>query len=209
MRYVPTGPEPTDAELWRQAVEGDAEGFGVLFDRHSRAVYNHCFRRIGDWSVADDLTSVVFLEAWRRRAEIRLDGDSALPWLLGVAANVARNRNRAMRRHREALARIPARPDAPDHADDVAERLDAEQAMARLLRLVKKLSRDDQDVLALCAGDGLSYAQAAVALGVPVGTVRSRLSRAKSRLRELLANEYPARPSGERLPTLNPTQEEL
>ncbi|MUN40320.1 MULTISPECIES: RNA polymerase sigma factor [Actinomadura] len=207
MRYVSTDPDPTDAEMWRRAVEGEAEAFGVLFDRHSRAVYNHCFRRAGDWSAAEELTSVVFLEAWRRRAEVRLDGDSALPWLLGVAANVARNRDRARRRHRDALARLPERPDASDHADDVAERLDAERAMARLLRLVRRLSPDDQDVLALCAADGLSYAQAAVALGVPVGTVRSRLSRAKSRLRELAANEPHA--NGERHSALQSTQEEL
>ncbi|WUI03249.1 RNA polymerase sigma factor [Spirillospora sp. NBC_00431] len=206
---MPADPEPTDAEVWRRAVDGDGEGFGVLFDRHSRAVYNHCFRRVGDWSAAEELTSVVFLEAWRRRAQVRLDGDSALPWLLGVAANVTRNRNRALRRQRAALARIPVHPDACDHADAVAERLDAERAMAGLLRLVRRLSRDDQDVLALCAGDGLSYAQAALALGVPVGTVRSRLSRARSRLRDLARAEPRALLSGERAMALNPAEEEL
>jgi RNA polymerase sigma-70 factor, ECF subfamily len=56
-------------------------GFGRLFERHGRAVYNYCFRRTADWSAAEDLTSVVFLEAWRRRKDLRLDGDSLLPWL--------------------------------------------------------------------------------------------------------------------------------
>ncbi|WP_433331575.1 RNA polymerase sigma factor [Spirillospora sp. CA-294931] len=209
MRNVPSDPDTTDAELWRLAVEGEPQRFGTLFDRHARAVYNHCFRRTGDWSAAEDLTSVVFLEAWRRRDDVRLHGDSALPWLLGVAGNVVRNRHRATRRHREAMARLPGQRPEPDHADDVAGRLDDERVMTVLLRLVGRLSRDDQDVLTLCAWDGLSYAEAATALGVPLGTVRSRLSRAKSRLRELTTLEPPGRlghrqgaipkPSGEEL----------
>ncbi|NUW36509.1 hypothetical protein HTZ77_34650 [Nonomuraea sp. SMC257] len=94
---------PTDAELWRRAVDGDTEAFGVIFDRHARAVYNHCFRRTADWSEAEDITSVVFLEAWRRHGELSPERDSALPWLLGVANN----------RHRPGPRRRPRRdPDA-------------------------------------------------------------------------------------------------
>ncbi|MCP9487145.1 MAG: hypothetical protein MSC30_14950, partial [Gaiellaceae bacterium MAG52_C11] len=59
--------EPDDAVLWRRARVGDADAFGLLFERHSDAIYNYCFRRIGDWAIAEDLLSVVFLEAWRRR----------------------------------------------------------------------------------------------------------------------------------------------
>jgi hypothetical protein len=70
VRDLPIDPELSDAELWRRAVEGDSRQFGTLFDRRARAVYNHCFRRIADWSAAEDLTSVVFLEAWRRRGDI-------------------------------------------------------------------------------------------------------------------------------------------
>lgn len=189
VRDLPSDPEPTDAELWRRAVEGDSRQFGTLFDRHARAVYNHCFRRIADWAAAEDLTSVVFLEAWRRRGDIsRFERDSALPWLLGIANNVLRNRNRSVRRHRAALARMPPIPIEPDPSDGVATRLDDERRMAEILELVKRLSAADQDVLSLCVWDGLGYDDAAVALGVPAGTVRSRLSRAKARLRELAAS---------------------
>lgn len=202
MRDLPTDPELTDAELWQRAVEGDSRQFGTLFDRHARAVYNHCFRRVADWSAAEDLTSVVFFEAWRRRGDItRLERDSALPWLLGIANNVIRNRNRSVRRHRAALARMPPMPTSePDPSDGVAVRLDDERRMAEILELVKRLSAADQDVLALCVWDGLGYDDAAVALGVPVGTVRSRLSRAKARLRELAASQ--GHEEGERHPAL-------
>ena len=174
-------PEPTDAELWTC---GEPAAFGVLFDRHARSVYNYCFRRTADWTAAEDLVSVVFLEAWRRRTEVRLDGDSALPWLLGVATNVLRNRWRSQRRHRAALLRLP-RERGPDFAEDADARLDDEREMRRVLRAFRRLPRRDQDVLALCAWAGLSYEEAAAALELPVGTVRSRLSRARSRLREL------------------------
>ena len=174
----------TDADLWRRAAAGEGDAFGVLFERHARRVYNYCFRRTADWALAEDLTSVVFLEAWRRRDDVRLEHEEALPWLLGVATNVLRNRGRSLRRHRAALERLqPER--TPDFADEVDARLDDERAMRSLLHAVAKLPRRDQDVLALCVWAGLSYEEAAVALDVPVGTVRSRLARARSRLREL------------------------
>ena len=179
----------TDAELWELAAAGEPAAFAALFERHARAVYNFCFRRTADWALAEDLTSVVFLEAWRRRADVRLDGESALPWLLGVATNVVRNRWRSQRRHKAALERLP-RDTAGGFADDADARLDDERRMGEALRLVARLPRREQDVLALCTWAGLSYEEAAIALGLPVGTVRSRLSRARARLREL------ARPSG-------------
>ena len=74
----------TDVELWRRAVDGDPDSFGVVFERHARTVYNYLFRRTADWSLAEDLTSVVFLEAWRRRADVGFESEAALPWLLGV-----------------------------------------------------------------------------------------------------------------------------
>jgi RNA polymerase sigma-70 factor (ECF subfamily) len=176
--------QPTDAELWRLAASGEAAAFGVLFERHSRAVYNFCFHRTADWAAAEDLMSTVFLEAWRRRSEVRLKEGRALPWLLGVATNVLRNRRRSERRHRTALARLPVDRGA-DFADDVEGRLDDERRMRATLRAVAKLPRREQDVIALCAWGGLSYEDAALALRLPVGTVRSRLSRARARLREL------------------------
>jgi RNA polymerase sigma-70 factor (ECF subfamily) len=175
---------PCDAELWRQAGLGEAAAFGVLFERYARAIYNYCFRRMGEWALAEDLTSVVFLEAWRRRATVVLAGDSALPWLYGVATNVVRSQRRAKRRYRAALARIP-RDRPAEFAGDVEERLDDERAMRAVLEAVLKLPRAQRDVIALCVWSELSYQDAAVALGVPVGTVRSRLARARAALAEL------------------------
>jgi RNA polymerase sigma factor (sigma-70 family) len=175
---------PTDRELWDRATAGDPAGFGALFERHARSVYNYCFRRTADWAAAEDLTSVVFLEAWRKRDAVRLEGEVALPWLLGVATNVLRNRWRSERRHRAALARLPLER-AGAFADDADARLDDERQMRTALRSLATLRRAERDVVALCAWQGLSYDEAALALGVPVGTVRSRLSRARARLREL------------------------
>jgi RNA polymerase sigma factor (sigma-70 family) len=168
----------TDRQLLRNA---DPASFGTLFERHGAAIYNYCFRRTADWSAAEDLTSVVFLEAWRKRKEVRLQGDSLLPWLYGVATNVLRNRSRSLRRYRAALERVPRGVEA-DFADDVAGRLDDERQMRAVLEAVRQLPKREQDVFALCAWSELSYEEAAVALGVPLGTVRSRLARARARL---------------------------
>ena len=170
----------TDREL---LAEADPAAFGMLFERHGRAVYNYCFRRTADWSAAEDLASVVFLEAWRKRNDVRLYGDSLLPWLYGVATNVLRNRSRSLRRYRSALARMPVEQEA-DFAADAGERIDDERQVRRVLAVFRLLPKRDQDVLALCVWSGLTYEEAAVALDLPIGTVRSRLSRARRRLRD-------------------------
>jgi RNA polymerase sigma factor (sigma-70 family) len=137
--------EPTDAVLWQRAAAGEAAAFGVLFRRHSSTVYNHCFRRIGDWSQAEELTSIVFFEAWRRRKNVRLEYENALPWLLGVATNVLRNVRRSQRRHRAALERMP-RERVADFAADIDARLDDERQMRAVLRVLEKLPRADLGV---------------------------------------------------------------
>ncbi|MFZ0171861.1 MAG: hypothetical protein WAL04_09295 [Acidimicrobiales bacterium] len=71
-----------DSELWQRAAEHDGAAFGDLFERHSDAVYLHCFRRTASWSSAEELTSVVFLEEWRLRRTVRLHGDSILPFFV-------------------------------------------------------------------------------------------------------------------------------
>lgn len=180
--------ERTDVELWDLAVDGDPEGFGILFERHARRVYNHCFRRTASWADAEELMSAVFVEAWRRRREVRPVAASALPWLLGVANNLLRNHQRSHRRYRAALARLPDPGSQPDPADDVAGRLADERHMRRVLALVERLPRRDQEVLALCAWSELTYDEAAMVLDIPVGTVRSRLARARARLAELDGN---------------------
>ncbi|GAA2444159.1 sigma-70 family RNA polymerase sigma factor [Actinomadura vinacea] len=195
---------PADAELWGRARDGDEQAFGKLFDRYSRTVYNYCFRRTADWSAAEDLTSVVFLETWRRRAHVRLSADSLLPWLYRVATNVLHNHRRSLRRHRAALERVRALPAAPNDAVSAAARLEAEHEMREILASIRKLSRSDQEVLALCVWEGLGYAEAATALGVPVGTVRSRLARARKRLKQ---HTGPPRTDGHRAGTTLFTEE--
>ncbi len=174
-----------DGELWARARAGEPDCFGVLFDRYADAIRSYCARRTGSLDAADELVSIVFLEAWRRRDEVELTGGVALPWLYGVARRTVQRRWRSSLRHRRALARLPAALITPDHADQVAARVDDERRLREVSRAFAQLPPADQDVLALCAGQGLDYAAAAVALGVPVGTVRSRLSRARTRLREL------------------------
>ncbi len=177
----------TDQELWAQAVAGAPDAFGLIFERHARSVYNFCFRRTASWSVAEDLTSDVFLLAWRRRGSVvfTTEGGSVLPWLLGVALNVARNRRRSDRRANAAVARLDSSASEADFSDEVVGRLADERQMAHVLAVFDRLAAHEQEVLALCAWAGLDYEGCAVALGVPVGTVRSRLSRARAHLREL------------------------
>ena len=178
----------TDQELWAAAVGGDLDAFGVLFERHSRAVYNFAFRWTGDWSAAEDTASEVFLVAWRRRHDVVFTSESGsvLPWLLGVATNHLRTRRRGLRRADAATARLDANEAQPDFSDEILGRLADEMQMAEVHALVDRLPEHERDVLALCAWSGLDYAEAAIALDVPVGTVRSRLSRARAHLRELL-----------------------
>ncbi len=176
-----------DSVLWSRSRKGDRDAFGLLFERHARTIYNYCFRRTGTWDAAEDLVSMVFLEAWRRRSK-RLPIGKELPWLYGIATNVIRNRRRSERRYAAALRRVAAPECSPSFEDDSDARIDDEELMARALDLLAHLPRREQEVFALCVWSELSYEDAAVALGVPVGTVRSRLSRARRRLRELAAS---------------------
>jgi RNA polymerase sigma factor (sigma-70 family) len=178
--------QPDDDELWTAVTRGDAEAFGLLFERHVRRVYNYCFQRTGDWARAEDLTSIVFLECWRRR-EVSLERDKVLPWLLGIATNVCRNQKRSLARHRAALRRLPPAEPTAEFTDDILGRLEDERRMRDVLTVVSRLPRHEQDALALCIWAGLNYEDAAAALGIPVGTVRSRLARARRSLRREIA----------------------
>jgi RNA polymerase sigma factor (sigma-70 family) len=194
MNMVSAGPHSGDAVLWQRVVAGDHEAFGELFDRYAGAVYTYLFRRLGNWAEAGDLTSAVFLQAWRRRSEVVFDRDSALPWLLGVANGLLRNATRARQRHAALLARIRDRAPDPaaagaDHADAVADRLDTERKMAGLRAAVARLPRREREVIELCVWAGLDQAAAAVALNIRPGTVKSRLHRARRSLARELGEE--------------------
>ena len=160
----------------------DAEALATLFDRHADRIYNHCFRATGDWAEAEDAVSTVFLEVWRHRHRVQVHDGSALPWLYGVATNVCRNLTRSRRRRLRAVSALPPAAAEPDHAEGVTDRLGSVARMQRVLEAVEALPSREREVLALVAWAGLTYEQAAAALDVPVGTVRSRLSRARARL---------------------------
>lgn len=167
------GMQIPDHELWKRAAAGERAAFGVLFDRHSRAVYNHCFRLTASWSDAEDLTSTVFLQAWRRRGQLRTE--SVLPWLLTVATNCTRNEWRSQRRRRNLLGRIGAPEPVADHSEDVAGRVDDERRMSEVLTAVRKLPRSQAEAIYLCVWSGISYSEAATALGITESSVRARV----------------------------------
>lgn len=187
MRDLSTDEQRCDQELWDAAVTGGAHAFGELFKRHHVLIYNFCFRRTGSWSTAEDLTAVVFLEVWRTRRGMQLHDGSLLPWLYAIATNVTRHQHRSAGRHRTALARIASRvTNVPDHADEIIDRISDEQRMRQVLGAFNQLPQRERDVLELAAFASLDYAQIAVVLGIPIGTVRSRLSRGRSRLRGIV-----------------------
>jgi RNA polymerase sigma-70 factor (ECF subfamily) len=164
---------------WSLVRGGDGEAFGRVYDRHLQRVKRHC-RRIADRPEdADDLVAITFLEAWRRRGSVRFVDGSLLPWLLVTATNAGRNLQRSARRHRALLERLAREP----LADTDFDLDDAEQTRLALAGLSGK----HREVLALCVLEGYSEREAADALGVPTGTIKSRLSRAKGELRTTLA----------------------
>ncbi len=185
----------SDGDLWLRARAGDSEAFAGVFERHREPVRAYCARRSGSLDAADDLVSIVFLEAWRRRADVELIYDSVLPWLYGVAGRTVQRRTRTALRHRRLLDRLsnhaPVDPGGPagdpvfaDHADQVAARVDDERHLRQVTASLSRMGRLDQEVLLLCLWQELDTASAAIALQVPVGTVKSRLSRARARLQQ-------------------------
>jgi RNA polymerase sigma factor (sigma-70 family) len=164
----------SDGELWSLAADNhDGDACGAIFERHANAVYEHCFRRTASWSMAEDLTSAVFTEAWRKRKDVSLSGESILPWLLAVATNATRNAERSLRRHRRLLASLPPPEPVPDIAEGAARRADSDRAMRTLRVSLQDLAAPEREVLELCDWAGLSYAEAAAALRVPIGALIS------------------------------------
>jgi RNA polymerase sigma factor (sigma-70 family) len=182
----------SDADDLRALAGGDREAFAALFRRHHTYVYNVAFRRTASWAAAEDVAGVVFLELWRQRHRVEPLGGSLRPWLAGVATNQARHVWRSRSRLAGALDRLAvlhgvdgAAGREPDLADALAARVDDERAMARLLTRLDALPEAHREVITLWAWEQLNYDDIALALDVPVGTVRSRLSRARARLRAL------------------------
>ena len=173
----------SDAELWHRLRSADEDAFRELFMRHSTAVYNFCFRRTASWSVAEDATQATFATLWRRavRSEVEaLKLDSARPALLRMARNECSNANRSRDRHLTLVERVRTEQHPP--VDNTASWVEAESTMAVIRQALAALPANQRDVVELVAWSGLSLADAAAALKISVGTVKSRLSRARARL---------------------------
>ncbi|MDG9688563.1 RNA polymerase sigma factor [Streptomyces mutabilis] len=172
----------------------EPEVFAALFDRHADAVHRYAARRLGG-EVADDLVAETFTTAFQQRHRYdpaRGAGADARPWLFGIATNLVGRHRRAEARRFKAMARIPAPADHDEPMTDrAADRVVARAVRRELAAALAALPARHRDALLLVAWGDLSYGEAAQALGVPVGTVRSRLHRARSQLREALGGSDP------------------
>lgn len=172
----------TDSEIIQRSLE-DPGAFSEIFERHVRPVGGYLRRRIGADAV-DDVLSETFLVAFRRRASFDGSGESARPWLLGIATRLVKSHRAAEARQWrafEASASADAAPREQPHAASDS-RLDADAALRALAPRIAALAARDRDTLLLHAWADLTYEQIADALGVPVGTVRSRLNRVRRKL---------------------------
>ncbi|MEV0616583.1 RNA polymerase sigma factor [Nonomuraea sp. NPDC050404] len=178
--------EPDDASVIANSCR-DPECFSVIFDRYFTAIHRYAAARLGP-AAADDVAAETFLAGFDQRERYDVSRPEAKAWLYGIATNlIGRHRRDELRLYR-ALGRSAGRDDVEGHADRVADRVAAEQLSPRLARGLKSLSRGDRDALMLVACADLSYAEAAFALGVPIGTVSSRLNRARAKLRRTLGH---------------------
>jgi RNA polymerase sigma-70 factor (ECF subfamily) len=173
----------SDAELLARSVDEPAL-FAGLYERHGLAVRRYVKRRIGD-AAGDDLASEVFVRAFRARGRYRAEREAALPWLLGIANHVIADHRRLERRRLAALERLTR------EAPDLVVRRDSGLA-PELVGALRRLPAAERDTLLLVVWGELNHDEAAAALGVPVGTVSSRIARARKRL---TAGLSPAQPT--------------
>jgi RNA polymerase sigma-70 factor (ECF subfamily) len=166
--------QPDSVVISRSAEMPNA--FGAIFDRHFDAVHRYVARRAGH-ERADDLASQTFVVAFARRASFRPDVADARPWLLGIATKLLANDRRAEQRLLETYGRLSG--DARDAVVPASFASDIDRDIAAALA---KLDPAWRDVLLLHAWGDLSYEEIADALAIPLGTVRSRLARARASL---------------------------
>jgi RNA polymerase sigma factor (sigma-70 family) len=186
-------PAPDDAAVIERSVR-DPESFAALYDRHAAALHRYVARRLGE-GVADDIVADTFLAAFRKRACYDPGAArDARPWLYGIAANLIGKHTRSEVRMLRAYARTGADPVLTQQettADDALSRVEGAADHRDLARALATLAEGDREVLLMIAWADLSYAEVAAALGIPVGTVRSRLNRARTRIRAALGGSNP------------------
>jgi len=163
----------------------DPASFGTIFDRHATVLHRYLVRRLGP-DEAESMVGEVFRIAFEKRHRYDLERPTARPWLYGIATNLLAKHRRKEARRIHAVARLAAHRLPPiDLADGVSGAVDAAGLWPRVADAVTALPEPERDALVLHVWEGLSYEEVADALGVPIGTVRSRLNRARGRLREL------------------------
>jgi RNA polymerase sigma-70 factor (ECF subfamily) len=181
VRETELEPPPTEADLIR-------DRFADVFDRHYEHIYAYAARRLGP-DLGEDVAAETFLVAYDRRDTFDPRRAEARPWLYGIAANLIMRHSRAEARRYRALARGAEPGEGPDETDAVARRVDARLARARLAAALRGLASADREVLLLIAWAGLNQQEAAAALGIPPGTARSRLHRARQEMRKALGTD--------------------
>ena len=173
---------PSDAEVIGRSL-GEPEAFGLIYDRHAATVLRFLGRRAGA-RVAEGLVGELFRIAFERRKTFDASRATALPWLYGIGSNLLLKHRRAEARRLRASARMAAAESTDRRASAAA--LDARLLFPRVAGAIEGLSDDEREALLLFAWEELSYQSMAEALELPIGTVRSRLNRARAHLRELL-----------------------
>lgn len=163
----------------------DPAVFAALFDRHYERIWRYACRRAGP-AIADELASETFVRAFAARARYDRGRVDASPWLYGIATNLLRGHRRAEARRMRAYARAAEPTANPGGLDGVEQRVDAAARAADVAEALASLKPADRDAVLLLALADLDYQAIAIATGVPVGTVRSRLSRARRQLQNKL-----------------------
>jgi RNA polymerase sigma factor (sigma-70 family) len=190
-----TADEATDAVVIKASMD-DPAVFGVLYDRYAAQLYRYAHRRLGP-QTAEDLVADAFTAAFSRRDRFDPGYHDARPWLFGILTKeIARHRRREVAHYR-ALERIGGEVADDGLADRVSADVTARAARARLSAALTALSTGERDVLLLIAWGELAYEEVAHALDIPVGTVRSRLNRARRKIRAALGGTNPTTESEE------------
>lgn len=178
-----TLPSPPDHGCWLEALSGDEAAFAVLFDRHRIKVFRKAYARMQNVADAEDVVATVFLEAWDKRRTVHVVDGSILPWLLTAASYVMLNFERSLRRHRSFLASLPPPEPVPDHANAVIQEMEVQARIAQVNQAMTTLSRQEQTIIDLCLTEERTLSDVSDLLELPIGTVKSRLHRAREKLR--------------------------
>ncbi|MFE4194887.1 RNA polymerase sigma factor [Paenarthrobacter sp. NPDC056912] len=177
--------QPGDDVLWAESLKGDAEAFGLLYDRYRGRVFRHAYRLAGGRHDAEDVTAAAFFELWRRRERVRLIDGSILPWLLVTTTNTARNLQRSKVRHRRLLDAIPRRGEAEAQLDPAYSNHESSlnDEVAQALAVLKPL---DLRLVSLVVFEELPLLAAAEALGISPGAAKVRMHRARQKMKAAL-----------------------